>query len=87
MVAARNFVRPEMAFLVTSILGENGIAEELLLGRGEGLLHDVKPGLEGGLVMVGGGLEVLVGCGGGECGGDGYGGDEFFHGRLRGLGV
>ena len=40
-------------------------------------------------MRVGGGVEVLVGCGGGEYGGDGYGGGESFHGRLlgRGLGI
>jgi hypothetical protein len=46
-----------------------GVAEEILLGRRQGLFHDVQPRLEGGLVMLGGsGLTVLVGRDGGECG-------------------
>jgi len=38
-------------------------------------------------VRVGGGVEVLVGCGGGEYGGDGYGGGKSFFGRLLGGGL
>lgn len=68
------------------VLGESGVTEEVVLGFGQGFLDRVELGLEVGLVRVGGGGEVLVGCGGGECGGDGYGGGEFFHGRLLGLG-
>ena len=67
-------------------MGESGIAEEVVLGLGQGALHGVELGLEGGLVRVGGGVEVLMRCGGGEYGGDGYGGGESVHGRLLGWG-
>lgn len=66
-------------------MGEGDIAEEVVLGLGKGFLYGVELGLEVGLVRVGGGVEELVGCGG-ECGGDGYGGGEFLHGRLLGVG-